>query len=72
MQLLNKFYADFQVKAEVKAYLIEYLSKQAVSKAFAGEDTTGIKEAKECIDSAFRNLDRQFEGKTRKVPQSNK
>jgi len=72
MKLLSKFYADFQVKAEVKAYLIQYLEKLAVEKAFSGESTVGIMEAKDIIDSAFKNLDRQFEEKTRKVPQSNK
>ena len=58
MKLLGKFYADFQVKAEVKAYLIEYLEKLAVEKAFKGEDTVGIKEANDVIESAFLNLDR--------------
>ena len=60
MKLLNKFYADFQVKAEVKAYLIEYLSKRAVENAFIGKPTTGFKEAKDCIDSAFRDLDKMY------------
>ena len=58
MKLLGKFYADFQVKAEVKAYLIEFLEKEAIRRAFSGEDTNGIKEANDIIESAFLNLDR--------------
>ena len=72
MKLLNKFYADFQVKAEVKEYLMEHLRKQAVNKSFAGESTAGIKEAKQCIDSAFRELDKIYGEKKRKLPVSNK
>lgn len=70
MNLLSKFYADFQVKAEVKEYLIEYLKKMAIDKAFKGEDTTGIKEAKKVIDSAFRDLDRLYEEKKIRTPKS--
>jgi len=72
MKLLNKFYADFQVKAEVKEYLMEHLRKQAVSKAFAGESTAGIKEAKQCIESAFRELDKTYEEKKARGVTSNK
>ena len=72
MKLLNKFYADFQVKAEVKEYLIDYLKQMAVKKAFAGEDTSGIKEARQCIESAFRDLDNLYGEKKSKKVTSNK
>lgn len=72
MNLLNKFYADFQVKAEVKEYLIDHLRKMAVDRAFLGEDTTGIKEAKACIESAFRDLDKRYGDKKKKNVVSHK
>lgn len=72
MNLLNKFYADFQVKAEVKAYLILYLQQEAIKRAFSGVDTSGIKDAKDILDKAFRDLDLQFEVKKKKMPQSRK
>ncbi len=71
MKLLGKFQADFQVKAEVKEFLLQHLKNQAVTKAFNGEDTTGIKEAKECIERAFRDLDKVYgERKVRKATSS--
>ncbi len=70
MKLLPKFYADFQLKAEVQAYLIAHLEQIAIEKSFAGKDTKGIKEAKECIDSAFKKLDNMYGEKKKRKPQS--
>ena len=67
MKLLPKFYADFQLKNEVHDYLIATLEKIAIDKSFAGKYTNGIKEAKICIDSAFKKLEGMYgEKKTRK------
>lgn len=60
MVTLAKFYHDAVTRETVKEYLIEYLREQAVSKAFSGEDTSGLKEAKDAIDGAFLNLHRRF------------
>ena len=72
MKLLPKFYADFQLKQEVHDYLLSYLKQVAIEKAFNGDTTDGIKEAKECIDSAFRNLESMYGEKKQKKPQSNR
>ena len=44
----------------VHSYLIEFLTKTAVQKVFDKEDTSGVAEAKECIDQAFANLEVLF------------
>ncbi len=70
MNLLNKFHADFQVKGAVKEFLLEHLQKLAVKRAFAGEETTGIKEAKQIIESAFKDLDKTYSEKKKRTPRS--
>jgi hypothetical protein len=45
----------------VKAFLIETLGVMAIEKAFAGEDTKGIKEAQECINKSFNKLQELYE-----------
>ena len=72
MKLLQRFYSDFQTRDEVKAYLLAELREMAASKALAGEDTSGFKEAKECIDKCFLKLERSFSVKERKTPTSHK
>jgi len=69
-ELIQKFHADFQVKGAVKEYLTNYLRDIAVKRAFAGEDTTGIREANLVIEKAFKDLDIQFSVKERKAPRS--
>ena len=69
-ELIQKFHADFQVKGAVKEYLKNYLRDIAVKRAFAGEDTAGIREANLIIEKAFKDLDIQFSPKERKIPRS--
>lgn len=65
---LKDFYLNDVVREDVKTYLIDYLKIQAIEKAFAKEDVSGIAEAKECLDKAFSNLEILFapEGSTGK------
>lgn len=70
MKLIGKFYADFQTRDEVYQYLVSQLEDQAIKKAFAGESTVGIKEAKKCIDAAFKNLDKLYGPKKDRKPTS--
>ena len=63
MKLLGKFHADYQVRDEVKAYLLDYVEKQAVKRVFKREDVSGLADAKDCIEGAFKALDRLYEVK---------
>ena len=54
---LLQFYNDKDTKENVYNYLIQELEKEAIRKAFAKEDTSGVAEAKELIDKAFENLE---------------
>jgi len=72
MNLLNKFYADFQTKAAVKEALILHLKDRAWSKSCAGESTQGIKDARDAIECFFKDLDRTYEQKKARIITSNK
>lgn len=72
MQLLNKFYLDFQTREAVKEGILSHLKKTTWSKACAGENTAGIKEAKEAVDSFFRELERTHTEKPKKTINSNR
>lgn len=66
MQILHQFYANKVEKDAVQAFMIECLEKIAVEKTFAGEDTTGIKDARELIDRMFNELETTY-GEVKKV-----
>lgn len=66
MQVLHQFYMNKVENEAVQAFMIECLSKIAVEKTFAGEDVTGIKEAKEIIDRMFNELEIMY-GEEKKV-----
>ena len=70
MKLLQKFYADFQTRDEVKAYLLLQLKDTAGNKALQGEDTKGFKEAKECIETCFRDMEYKYKEKEPRKPTS--
>lgn len=61
---LQDFYLNEALRNEVKTYLIDFLKVQAIEKAFAKEDVSGVAEAKECIDKAFENLEVLFASKS--------
>lgn len=54
---LRQFYDNEQMRNSVKEFLISSLKDIAVEKTFSGENVDGIKDAKELIESAFRNLE---------------
>jgi hypothetical protein len=72
MDLLNKFYRDFQVRDAVKEGMMIHLKKSICSKAFSGESTQGADMAKEVIDSFFRDLERTYNPKEKKTITSNR
>lgn len=61
---LKDFFLNENMRTEVKAYLIGFLTEKAVEKVFNKEDTSGVAEAKECIDKAFENLETLFPSTT--------
>lgn len=70
MSLLSKFHADFQVRDEVKDSMLQYLRKQAADLAFKGEPTTGIMEARKCVEGFFRELERTYGEKKLRKPRN--
>ena len=64
MKSLIEFYQDTDTKNNVHEYLSEFLKGEAIKKVFKREDTSGIAEAKECIDKAFENLETLFAPKS--------
>ena len=57
---LKDFYLNEVMRNDVKTYLIDFLKVQAIEKAFAKEDVSGIADANEVILKAFDNLDILF------------
>lgn len=54
---LHKFYIDQEMREAVKEYIINHLKDITIKKAFAGETTEGILEAKNAIQNAFKQLE---------------
>lgn len=57
---LKDFYLNEVMRNDVKTYLIDFLKAQAIEKAFAKEDVSGIADANEVINKAFENLEVLF------------
>lgn len=58
--LLKDFYLNEAMRNEVQTYLMDFLKVQAIEKAFAKEDVSGIADAKQVLDKAFSNLEILF------------
>ncbi len=56
MNVLSIFQSNEPTRDAVKLFMIETLKDIAVDKAFGGEDTKGIPEAKLLIDKMFEKL----------------
>ena len=63
---LNQFYNDEHTREAVKAFFLEQLDRLALEKVYSGEETTGIKDAKETIERAFIEL-KELYGKDIKI-----
>lgn len=61
MTSLEQFHKDTATRDNVKAYLQDYLAKEAVKKVFAHENVEGVAVAKEVIDGAFEHLSELFD-----------
>ena len=60
MNQLGFFYQNVAMKDEVKAFLIEHLNALALKRVYAKQDVTGIADAEEAIQNAFRTLDEMY------------
>jgi len=58
--MLKDFFLNENMRNDVKTYLIDFLKSQAIEKAFAKEDVSGVAEANEVILKAFENLEILF------------
>lgn len=60
MNSLHKFYIDEEMRNAVKDFIINHLKEVTIKKAFAGESTEGILEAKNTLSNAFKQLDDMY------------
>lgn len=60
MDRLHTFAVDKVMRTEVKDYLIEFLAKEVVVRAFAGQDVKDLAEARNCINRCFAQMDKEF------------
>lgn len=59
-QLLKRFYDNEGEREAVKAFQLAVLGEIAVEKAFDGKPTSGIQEARECVEKMFDRLAEQY------------
>lgn len=57
MKPLNHFYVQQEIYNEVKKFFFDHLKEITIKKAFAGESTEGILEAKNTLSNAFKQLE---------------
>lgn len=57
MEVLHKFYIQEEMRNAVKEYILNHLKEITIKKAFNGESTEGICEAKNTLSNAFKQLD---------------
>lgn len=72
MNPLHTFYQDEHMRNAVKEFFIQELSLMAVEKTFNGESVSGIKEARDCIETAFTSLMEMYEPKETRKPESSR
>ena len=60
MNPLQSFYNNETQREAVKEFMIACLKELAVEKTFAGENTNGIKEAREIVDNMFDKLEAEY------------
>lgn len=56
MNVLKQFYDNENEREAVKEFMITVLGEIAIDRAFAGDPTSGIQEARECIEKSFDKL----------------
>lgn len=68
---IQEFFHDKSTRKEVQDYLAEFLNAEILKRAYKGEDTKSVGEAKVVLDKAFENLDTLFSPKPKKIVAKN-
>lgn len=64
---IQTFVLDDATKEEVHDFVINFLSAKTVERVFGGKDISGIKDAKELLESAFSEMDRVYKPKKENI-----
>ena len=65
--LLQLFWQDEHTREAVKAFQIAMLEETAVKLTFAGDDVSGLPEAKKLVEASFKRLNDVFGSKEEPV-----
>lgn len=63
MNQLHQFYIHEEMRNAVKDFFFNHLKEITIKKAFAGESTEGILEAKNTLSNAFKQLEDTYGAK---------
>lgn len=58
--ILKQFHENIPLREAVRTFMLAMLREVAADRAFTGESTTGIIEAKEVVDKSFDKLDELY------------
>lgn len=64
MSLLQNFNGDIHTKAEVLAFIENFIAEEGLRRIYNREDVSSVADAKELIDKAFEALDLAYGIKT--------
>lgn len=59
--ILRTFYNNEVEREAVRGFMVETLGQIAIERAFGGEATQGIQEARECINKMFDKLEELYD-----------
>lgn len=60
MDPLRTFYNNETQREALKEFMVETIREIAADKAIDGQDTSGIKEGRECIEQTFDKLEKKY------------
>lgn len=67
MEILQQFYENEAQREAVKEFMITVLGEMAIERAFDGKPTSGIQEARECVEKSFDKLEEVYSTKEKAV-----
>ena len=70
MDLLNQFYNDEHTREAVREFFLKELDKLALEQVYGGQETSGIKDAREVIERSFIEL-KELYGKNKEAKNIN-
>lgn len=60
MDRLRQFNGDVETKNQLLDFIYEHINSTALERMYKGEDVSHIKDAKELIEGAFRELEETY------------